>query len=123
MSSQSDIDQQVAIILNNIIGIYKDIELKDIFAILVKLMECAEQIPSFVGADKKKVVKSVLTQIIERINFPKKAEKDLIIMLINCGIIDIAIDSIIKLTKEGCKINLQAVLKESCCGKCKCNIM
>lgn len=118
LSREATIDTSVSTILDNAIGVYKDLALKDFFDCLVKLMECAEQVPTLIGADKKKVVKSVLTQLVNKINFKTQQEKDVIMFLINSGLVDIVIDSIVKLTKEGCKINLQQVMKTACCGKC-----
>lgn len=123
MATQTEIDENIKIIIDNILAAYKELTLKDFFDCIVKLMECAEVIPTLVGTDKKKVVKSVLVQIIQRINIPNKGEKDLILLLVNSGLVDLIIDGIVKLTKEGCKINIQDLASKCCCKSGKCVMM
>lgn len=115
--TQNDIDANILKIVNSAISAYNEMTSKDVFACIVNVMECAEAIPLLSGADKKKVVKGVLSQIITRINIPNESEKTMILFLINSGLVDLIIDGIVKLTKEGCKINVQE-LAEKC--KCKC---
>lgn len=125
MASQEDIDANVKRIVNNVSLAYKELRLSDFFACIVKLMECAEAIPILIGADKKKVVKSVLTQIVNTINIPLQRDRELIMLLINSGIIDLIIDGIVKLTKEGCKINIQELANKCncCCKDGKCSLL
>ena len=125
MSSQTDVDANITKLVNSVIEAYKEIKLNDFFACVVKLMEGAEAIPALSGADKKKVVKGVLNQIVEKINIPNPKEKEIIVFLINSGLVDLIIDGIVKLTKEGCKINVQEIVAKcnSCCKCGKCCIM
>lgn len=123
MATQAEIDANIKIIIDSVLAAYKELTIKDFFDCIVKLMECAEAIPTLVGADKKKVVKGVLVQIIQRINIPNKGEKDLILLLVNSGLVDLIIDGIVKLTKEGCKINVQELAAKCCCKSGKCVMM
>lgn len=119
MSSQEQIDANISSIASNILDVYKDITMSDFFGCLVKLMESAELLPSLAGADKKKVVKGVLNQLISKINFPKQGEKQLLEFIVNSGLIDLIIDGIVDLTKNGCQINIEQLAQKCCCGgKC-----
>lgn len=120
MATQTDIDANVKKIVDNVMAAYTEFTLKDFFECVVKLMECAEAIPLLAGADKKKVVKSVLSQIVTKINIPNPSEKEMITFLVNSGLVDLIIDGIVKLTKDGCKINVQELASKCCC---KCCIM
>ena len=124
-TTTTDVDANITKIVDNVISAYTEFTLKDFFECIVKLMECAEAIPLLAGADKKKVVKGVLTQLITKLNIPDQGEKDVILFLINSSIVDLMIDGIVKLTKEGCKINVQQIIEKcgcKCCGG-KCAIM
>lgn len=117
-ATQAELDANVEKIFSNVISVYHNMQLKDVLGCTVKIMECAELIPSFVGADKKKVVKGVINLIVDQIPFPDPREKTVVVFLVNSGLIDLIIDAIVKLTKEGCRINIQEVMKKACC-KCK----
>jgi hypothetical protein len=116
--TQTEIDVIVKKILDNALEAYKELKIRDFFDCLVKIMECAEAIPKLVGTDKKLIVKSVLTQLIDHIPFQNATEKNLIVFLINSDVVDLLIDGIVKLTKEGCKINLKEVMKKAGCKCC-----
>lgn len=118
MATQAEIDALVAKILADVIVAYKEIQLKDFFECLIKLMECAEAIPVIVGADKKKVVLGVLKAIIEKIPFKRQSDKEIVMFIVNSGIVSLIIDTIVGLTKKGCKINVPQLVKEHC----KCTI-
>lgn len=120
--TQTDIDATVKTIVDKAIEAYSELKIKDFFDCLVKIMECAEAIPKLIGADKKRIVKSVLTQIIDKIPFTNQNEKNIVVFLVNSDIVDLVIDGIVKLTKEGCKINIKEI-QEKCCKCCKCSIM
>lgn len=119
--TQDEIDVIVKSVIDKAIAAYSELKLKDFFECLVKIMECAEAIPKLTGADKKKIVKSVLSQIIDRINFPSQSEKSVFVFLVNSDIVDLIIDGIVKLTKEGCSINIKEIIAEKC--GCKCCIV
>ena len=114
MATQAEIDATVAKILADIIVAYKEIQLKDFFECLIKLMECAEAIPMLIGADKKKVVIGVLKAVIEKIPFKKQSDKEIVMFIVNSGIVGLIIDTIVGLTKKGCKINVPQIIKEHC---------
>lgn len=124
MTTQTDINSVISTLVENALAVYKDIKTKDIMGVIVKLMESVETLPMLTGADKKQVVLVVLTQVVQRINFQNPAEKESLLAFINSGLVSIIIDGIIKLTKEGCKINVQQLEQScsKCCGK-KCTIM
>ena len=117
--TQDEIDVIVKKILDDAVSAYQELKIRYFFDCLVKIMECAEAVPKLAGTDKKKVVKSVLTQLVERIPFQNATEKNLIVFLVNSDVVDLIIDGIVKLTKERCKINLKEVMEKAGC-KCCC---
>ena len=124
MTSQSEINANINKILDSSVGVYKDLQMKDMFGCVTKLMECAETIPTLKGADKKQVVVGVLGQLVHTIPFPNEKEAEMVMSFVNSGLVGLIIDGVVNLTKEGCKINIQEVEQKcSKCCKCKCCIM
>jgi hypothetical protein len=128
MASQSEIDANIIRILSGVTGAYKDMQMKDMFGCIVKIMESAEEIPALVGVDKKKIVIGVLSQLVNSIPFPDPRQREIVLGFVNSGLAGLMIDGIIKITKEGCRINVEHL--ENACAKCccccsgsKCNIM
>lgn len=125
--SQVDIEQQVSTIYNLIVGTVTEMKAKDFLGCLVKIMEAAESIPGLIGADKKKIVKQVLTLLVNKITFPIAQEKEFVLSIINGPLIDYIIDEIVTLTKTGCRINIEQLVKSKCsscsCSSCKCILM
>lgn len=110
--TQISTDEHIKHVFDDIILIYKDLTLKDFFGMLIKLMELAEEIPHLAGSDKKKIVKGVISQILIRVNIPNPKEKEVLIFLAESGLVEFLIDSIVKLTKEGCKINIPQIVEK-----------
>jgi len=118
--TQAEIDVIVKEIFDKAVLAYNELKIKDFFDCLVKIMECAEKYTKLIGADKKKIVKSVLSQLVDHISSQNATEKNLISFLVNSDVVDLIIDGIVKLTKEGCKINIQEIIAKA---KCKCCIV
>lgn len=123
MTSQVDIDAAVAQICSDISATYKDLNQKEFFNCLIVVMEAVEKMVSLTGVEKKAVVIGVLTQLVNSITFSNAFDKEAILFLIQSGFLSTMIDSIIKLTKIGCKINIPKIEKSClsccCCKKCK----
>jgi len=124
MATQQEIDKIIEKMCEDIVEMYKDVEIDTInmHDFIIKLMECVEMIPKLVGADKKNVVKGVLLIIIEKIHI-KQSEKDKIIYILTNNIIDIIIDLIVKMTKTSTTINHPVIEKIEQEIKSYCEIM
>ena len=110
MASQQEIDDIIERIFQDICQMYKDVEFdtRNIHDCLIRLIEIVEEIPTLVGADKKKIVIGVLNLIIHHLHI-KETEKQKIIYMLTHEIIDMIIDLVVKLTKTPSKINFKQV--------------
>jgi len=108
MASQQEIDDIIERIFQDICQMYKDVEFntRDMHDCLFRLMEIVENIPTLVGADKKKIVIGVLYLIIHHLHINEN-EKEKILYMLSHDIVDMIIDLIVRLTKYPHKINFR----------------
>jgi hypothetical protein len=112
MTSQQEIDDIIERIFQDICQMYKDVEFetKDMHDCLIRLMEIVENIPTLVGADKKKIVIGVLYLIIHHLHI-SESEKEKILYMLTHDIVGMIVDLIVRLTKSPSKINFRQAAK------------
>lgn len=113
-----DLNLIIAKLVGEVLGAYKELTMQNFFSCLIRLMEAVELIPTLVGEDKKYIVKEVLKQIVNQVNISDKELQQLLVMFVNSFLLDLIIDGIVKLTKEGCKINFQEMIDKF--NTCRC---